>query len=638
MKSNTLFLALLFLFLHVGVQSQTGPAGVGTNTSSTNQVRFWVKSDVGVYNNAGTTLAAHNNSVQQWNDQSGLTNHAVQTTASRQPVYRTNQVNGLPALKFFGSTYITASGTLGIANNVGYTYFIVFKDTTYTAGAMGDGNGDYIIDRGLPGPEGNELASFKISSTNKYGFQKRDATGGGLGGPVSTSTVNNGSYRVVSYLETPGATKVYDLYLDGTLEGTLSAADGDYVPPIPQIGHHYQPANGGLKGYFAEMIIYNYNLNTTQINIVNNYLASKYGLSLTANDKYVGDTPGNGDYDFEVAGVGKESSGSNLSASSAITGGLEATQSTLMGNGEYLLYGHPTGTNSLNYTDVGGMSTGTLNARWDRIWYLDWTHVGGSTESVNLTFDCSDAGMGSVTTATPLSNYKLLHRTATSGTWTEVMSSSSISGDRVTFNSVPYTTGDGYYTIGTLNATLSPLPIELFSFKAMCKDEGIQLNWATASERNNDFFTVERSIDGLAFDDAGRVKGAGTTSRFNYYSFLDEYPFKGIYYYRLKQTDFDQSYNYSQLIDVSCYEDYEGKLTVSPNPADKRITLNISGSERPCSVEIMNSKGEVVFNDHFTSELVVDTEGFASGIYVIRLKSPDTLNGEHSQTKRFVKN
>jgi len=292
------FVQVLSLCLPLFHVAQTGPAGVGSNTTSTQQTRLWYKADVGVYSNAGTTLATSGNAVQQWNDQSGVGNHAVQATSGNRPTYRLNMANGFPALRFNGSQWITAGAFPSIANNVGYTYIIVVKDTAFTAGTNGDGSGDYIIDRGLPGTEANELAGLKVANTNKFGFQKRDGGGGGLGGPVSTSTVSTSAFQIVDYRQTPGGTKVYDIFVDGALEGTVSSADANYVPPVPQIGHHYQPGNSGMKGYVTEFILYNYNLNNAQMNILNSYLAAKYGLTMSSNDKYAGDTPGNGNYDY----------------------------------------------------------------------------------------------------------------------------------------------------------------------------------------------------------------------------------------------------------------------------------------------------------------------------------------------------
>ncbi len=567
-QPKTIVLFLSFIFLSIVLEAQNGPAGVGTNTASTNQNRFWLKADVGVFSDNGITPAVSGSSVTQWNDASGVGNNAAQATASRRPKYATNIVNGLPALRFFGTSYVTAGALPSIANNVGYTYLVVFRDTAFTAGNMNDGAGDYIIDRGSPSPEGNELCSFKITSTNKYGAQKRDGGGGGLGGPVSTSTVSNGSFRVADYRQTPGATKVYDLFIDGTLEATVSSADANYVPPCPQIGHHYQPANGGIKGYVAEVIIYNYNVNNAQMNILNSYLAAKYGLTLTANDKYTGDTPGNGNYDFEVAGVGKDVSGSNLAAASSISGGLEVAQSTVMEDNEYLLYGHPTGVNAMNFFDVGGMSAGPLKARWDRIWYFDWTHIGGTDETVNLTFDCSDAGMGSVVVAAPLTNYKLLYRAGLSGNWTEVMSASSLTGDRVTFSNVTYTTGDGYYTIGTLDANLSPLPIELLKFDVSKCAEELCIDWTTSSETINDFFVVEKTKNGIDFEPVGKVNGSGNSRAILNYKLVDKNPYNGVSYYRLSQTDFNGTKVSSKLKEIEFNSGTDFSFSIYPSPSN----------------------------------------------------------------------
>ena len=144
-----LFYFVFLLFSNILI-SQNGPAGVGTNTASTNQNRFWLKADVSVFSDAGVTPVVNGSFVQQWNDMSGLANHASQANAARRPKYATNIVNGLPALRFFGTSYVTAGVLPSIANNVGFTYLVVYRDTAFVAGTMTDGAGDYIIDRGSP--------------------------------------------------------------------------------------------------------------------------------------------------------------------------------------------------------------------------------------------------------------------------------------------------------------------------------------------------------------------------------------------------------------------------------------------------------------------------------------------------------
>ncbi len=95
-----------------------------------------------------------------------------------------------------------------------------------------------------------------------------------------------------------------------------------------------------------------------------------------------------------------------------------------------------------------------------------------------------------------------------------------------------------------------PLPIELLFFTAEMIDESIMLKWATASEINNDYFTIERSSDLRNSTEIARINGAGTTRNTCYYQHEDNKPLRGINYYRLKQTDYDGSFDYSQWVAV----------------------------------------------------------------------------------------
>lgn len=89
-----------------------------------------------------------------------------------------------------------------------------------------------------------------------------------------------------------------------------------------------------------------------------------------------------------------------------------------------------------------------------------------------------------------------------------------------------------------------PLPIELLSFTYQIKNQHIILNWITASETNNDFFTIERSSDMQGWKALGNLPGAGNSNQRLSYQFSDIMPQEGISYYRLKQTDFDGKYEY----------------------------------------------------------------------------------------------
>ncbi len=109
----------------------------------------------------------------------------------------------------------------------------------------------------------------------------------------------------------------------------------------------------------------------------------------------------------------------------------------------------------------------------------------------------------------------------------------------------------------------APLPIELLSFSARLAGHKVELNWATASETNNAYFTIERSADGRQFEVVEKIAGAGTASTVHQYASTDPFPFNGKTYYRLKQTDFDGQYSYSHIEVV--YQQISPS-TAFPNP------------------------------------------------------------------------
>lgn len=152
------------------------------------------------------------------------------------------------------------------------------------------------------------------------------------------------------------------------------------------------------------------------------------------------------------------------------------------------------------------------------------------------------------------------------------------------------------FHVASTDAVNSPLPVELAAFSAHVVQNQVELYWRTSSETNNDYFTVERSLSGERFDELGKVKGKGTTSGVNEYHFSDPNPVNGILYYRLKQTDYDGTSTYSQIISVS----FDGLrlpvIAVFPNPAGPSgFTIRISGlsdSIRECTINIFTLQGQ----------------------------------------------
>ena len=99
----------------------------------------------------------------------------------------------------------------------------------------------------------------------------------------------------------------------------------------------------------------------------------------------------------------------------------------------------------------------------------------------------------------------------------------------------------------------------------------VHLFWTTASETNNDYFTVERSKTGGEWEQVLQVDGAGTATSAKNYSAVDDGPFAGLSYYRLKQTDFDGTFSYSKVVSVTI--EPRGELEVFPNPSTGLFTV-----------------------------------------------------------------
>ena len=122
-----------------------------------------------------------------------------------------------------------------------------------------------------------------------------------------------------------------------------------------------------------------------------------------------------------------------------------------------------------------------------------------------------------------------------------------------------YNSGNGYaqrtgyiaFSKHAIAKSDAVLPIELLSFDAVYKGDFVEISWATATEINNDYFIVEKSMDGINFEPLVQVDGAKNSNYIINYSTEDNSPFKDLTYYRLKQTDFDGKYTYSNIVSVN---------------------------------------------------------------------------------------
>lgn len=166
---------------------------------------------------------------------------------------------------------------------------------------------------------------------------------------------------------------------------------------------------------------------------------------------------------------------------------------------------------------------------------------------------------------------------------------------------------------------ISPLPIELLYFKATVENNQlVKVEWSTASEINNSYFAVLRSKDGYTFEEIDTIQGAGNSSSTLNYLFYDKRPYTGYTYYKLKQTDYDGKYSYSN-IDV-VYISPSDILKVYPNPTNGKITIVLEESYPLTEIKVSNALGQEVLYKKVTNtqQFTLDIEG-ANGIYTIKL-------------------
>ncbi len=175
-----------------------------------------------------------------------------------------------------------------------------------------------------------------------------------------------------------------------------------------------------------------------------------------------------------------------------------------------------------------------------------------------------------------------------------------------------------------------PLPIELLDFNVQEISEGILVSWSTASETNNDFFSVERTQSAVSFEPIGILQGAGNSLVKLDYLFIDRRPPVGTSYYRLKQTDFDGQYSYSTVKSITIDRVLtEPVLMIFPNPATTRqVEVKILGATNAVfEVDVADLTGRLlqVFvvevaesrNAAFTLPL---PDAIAPGVYLVRVK------------------
>ena len=361
MKNNVLFLGCL-MFVQVIALSQTGPGGV--ENSATVQGFWFGAGDI-------SAAPANGDDVSTWNDLFvGGTNHDATDPGSSAPSFQTNIINGFPALFFDGTEELAISTETNVNTNGPFTaktYFIVFRtgnsvNTTqvlYEQGGNARGMAMYIngSDNNLylgmwdNNPANNTwYVNFPVSANQNYLVMLRyDGLAGTVEGFMNgsaTTITTNGSASVPASLNNHGG----DIGL-GSVNGNMRDASFTSL------------TDNDFTGYIAEFIHFNKAVNAAEEKIIKNYLSARYAVNILSDDGYTGDDNGNGDFDYDVIGIGQESGGSHSASESSA--GLNISEfNASLGNGDLVLTGNDNAATQQTTSNV----TGSVQARWYSSW------------------------------------------------------------------------------------------------------------------------------------------------------------------------------------------------------------------------------------------------------------------------------
>ncbi|HMQ77905.1 MAG TPA: hypothetical protein PKA92_17575, partial [Flavobacteriales bacterium] len=455
------------------IAAQTGPGGVGGSATTA----IWLSADQGVYSNAGTTLAGNGDNVRQWNDRSGNGRHAGEVNVANRPNLATAVLNGRPVVRYTAANNDRLVSA-GLTSGNQASAWVVARYTSLPSPNPGLLQGAATGDA-LSATAGLKNLGMWVSSSNTRPWGRGIRSDGTLLEVPQTTNTSTGTFYI---LNTNYGASLIQQYINNNAAGSVTT--NGTLRSWTDLCVGMQAGSEGWNGDIAEVILFNTALNATQRLVVANYLAAKYGLTLGTGDLYTQDNPGAGNFDHDVAGIGRTNSG-DLHAAAQGSGIVlidKAAHSGLQDN-EFMLWGHDGG--ALGTWGVGDLPTG-VQGRWQRVWRVSEVNASGSAVNVgnvDMSFDLG--ALGPVTAA----DLVLLVDTdgdALFNDETPISGASNVGGGVYRFSNVSALQNGRRFTLGTTNLSGTPLPVELLHFTAEAIGPSrVRLTWATASEQDN---------------------------------------------------------------------------------------------------------------------------------------------------------
>lgn len=588
------------------------PGGIFTD------IRLWLKA------NAATNCSTNACAITSWTDQSGNLNSA---TGTGNAVYSTSSSNYNPGITFSDDAQ-PISGSISRTNGTTSSVFAV--------GRIPVVNDKCLIEIGTATPRqffmdrryaGNTSYSMRINQTGVW-------CASDPGGVTAAIIYENGNkFNTQTKTNTTNWTTGGSYYMGDDRTG-----------------------GNQLTGDITEVIYYDSQLSGPNQQKVESYLAIKYGITLGINGDGDGinlESPnGNGinegdyiskagtviwdasvataAYNNNIIGIGRDDNSGLLQKQShtqddtlrmylntlAATNSANAAAASDFGaDNSFVVAGNASGFVCATQTSNLDLPSGILS-RLERKWRVTNTNFTG-TFSIDITLGSCVGG-----TSVTASHLRLLidddgtfansnvYSTADGLTFSYAANVITVTGISTTLIAQNATK---FMTIGSTN-TSTPLPIKLISFTAKAADnKKVNVKWSTATEMNNDYFTVEKSRDAISFENIATVKGAGNSTSVLNYSLTDEFPYQGTSYYRLKQTDFDGKYTYSNTAAIEFDNAENFAFNIYPNPTTAE-NINLSFKENK-NEEILVVVYDANGKKDFSKIIIVQANG--NNIYAL---------------------
>jgi Secretion system C-terminal sorting domain len=477
-------------------------------------------------------------------------------------------------------------------------------------------------------PNANSPATFNINQSMNLGLAGSGSFTAYYNNAANTATENN----VINL----AAGKTVTLVSGGSFHGGVSSTaptanpQGTMTYNIAGTLDLSATTSGGLQTSTNTTGAASLNLNIKNGGIM------KLGTSFAA---YRGGTNGSINMTIESGGIvdGSALTSGVTNNSSALNTG--STWFTIQGTGVLKqavgtsAVTFPIGTDATHYNPVtltnggGNVFTATVVAgnapsgladatkALNRTWNITPTTT-PATADINFGFNTGDGNASCVLTD-PMS---LQHHTGSAweslGTATPSVPSSGTTNYQVGYSGI---TSFSPFTL----MNLAQIPVELMTFKGYAKGNTNELTWATASERNNAAFIVERSSNGIDFQSIGTVKGKGNSSAVSNYTFTDLGPLS-INYYRLRQMDTDGKETLSKTVTIAD-RNKQGILKTYPSVTDAVLSIDYAATG-DVTFKVLDILGKTVLslqvkNNDGLNTTQLDVSALASGMYILSFES-----------------